>query len=107
MSSDSGYHSWDVLFYALGQKQSLLCDNDMYRQALAMRPDMEEALQGLVTSKDTPEGCSDMRRAEMDVLFSCIAYTLGDKAEATASTAAWKPTHTLLRPTASTSASHV
>ncbi|HJE40094.1 MAG TPA: helix-turn-helix domain-containing protein [Candidatus Amulumruptor caecigallinarius] len=78
---DSGYHSWDVLFYALGQKQSLLCDNDMYRQALAMRPDMEEALQGLVTSKDTPEGCSDMRRAEMDVLFSCIAYTLGDKAE--------------------------
>ena len=42
---------------------------------------MEEALRGLELSEDTPEGLTDMRRAEMDVFYCCIAYTLGDNAE--------------------------
>ena len=62
-------------------KLNLLWEKDRYDEALAMRPDMEEALRGLELSEDTPEGLTDMRRAEMDVCYCCIAYTLGDNAE--------------------------
>lgn len=75
------YRTWDGLFYALGMKLNLLWEKDRYDEALAMRPSMEEALQGLETAEDTPEGVAGMRRAETDVCYCCIAYTLGRKAE--------------------------
>lgn len=75
------FRTWDELFYALGMKLSLLWDKDRYEEALALRPRLEEALRGLETSEDTPEGSADMRRAETDVCYSCIAYSLGNKAE--------------------------
>lgn len=78
---DPCFRTWDELFYALGMKLNLLWEKDRYDEALAMRPDMEEALRGLELSEDTPEGLTDMRRAEMDVCYCCIAYTLGDNAE--------------------------
>ena len=78
---DPCYRTWDELFYALGMKLNLLWEKDRYDEALSMRPDMEEALHGLGLSEDTPEGLTDMRRAEMDVCYCCIAYTLGDNAE--------------------------
>ena len=75
------YRTWDELFYALGMKLNLLWENDRYKEALAMRPSLEEALQGIETSEDTPEGVADMRRAEIDVSYCCIAYTVGSRAE--------------------------
>ena len=75
------YRTWDDLFYALGMKLNLLWEKDRYKEALALRPRMEEALRGLETSGDTPEGVADMRRAEKDVGYCCIAYTVGDQAE--------------------------
>ena len=75
------FRTWDELFYALGMKLNLLWEKDRYEDALALRPRMEEALHGLETSGDTPEGVADMRRAEMDVSYCCIAYTIGDKHE--------------------------
>ena len=75
------FRTWDELFYALGMKLNLLWERDRYDAALALRPRMEEALHGLETSEDTPEGVADMRRAEMDVSYCCIAYTIGDKHE--------------------------
>lgn len=75
------YKTWDGLFYALGMKVSLLWDKDRYAEALAMRPLIAKALRGLEASEDTPEGIFDMRRAETDVVYCCIAYTIGNKAE--------------------------
>lgn len=75
------FRTWDELFYALGMKLNLLWEKDRYQEALALRPLMEKALRGLETSEDTPEGITDMRRAEMDVSYCCIAYTLGDTSE--------------------------
>lgn len=75
------YKTWDGLFYALGMKVSLLWDKDRYAEALAMRPLIAKALCGLEASEDTPEGIFDMRRAETDVVYCCIAYTIGNKAE--------------------------
>ncbi len=74
------YHTWNELFYALGMKLSLLWDKDRYDEAIALRPRIEVVLQGLEDSKDTPEGNVDMRRAETDVSYCCIAYTTGDRA---------------------------
>lgn len=74
-------HTWDELYYALGMKLALLFEKDRNEEAYAMRPLIEKAIQGLEKSEDTPEGLVDMRRAETDVCFSCVAYTLGDKAE--------------------------
>ena len=75
------YRTWDELFYALGMKLNLLWEKDRHADALALRPLLEEALQGLETSEDTPEGIADMRRAEMDVSYCCIAYTMGNRTE--------------------------
>ena len=75
------FRTWDELFYALGMKLNLLWEKDHYDAAFVLRPRMEEALHGLETSEDTPEEVADMRRAEMDVSYCCIAYTLGDKHE--------------------------
>lgn len=75
------YKTWDDLFYALGMKVSLLWDKDRYAEALAMRPLIAKALHGLEASEDTPEGVLDMRCAETDVVYCCIAYTIGNKAE--------------------------
>ena len=75
------FRTWDELFYALGMKLNLLWEKDRYDAAFVLRPRMEEALHGLETSEDTPEGVADMRRAEMDVSYCCIAYTIGDKHE--------------------------
>ena len=75
------YRTWDELFYALGMKLNLLWEKDRYKEALAMRPSLEEALHGIGTSEDTPEGVADMRRAEIDVSYCCIAYTVGNRAE--------------------------
>ena len=38
-------------------------------------------MHGLEASEDTPEGVLDMRCAETDVVYCCIAYTIGNKAE--------------------------
>ena len=76
------YNTWDGLVHALGMKLSLLWDKDRYREALATRSLMEEALRGLAESDDTPEGAVDMRRAETDVIYCCVAYALGDTARA-------------------------
>ena len=78
---DPSYHAWDELYYALGMKLALLFEKDRNEEAYAMRPLIKKAIQGLEKSEDTPEGLVDMRRAEADVCFSCVAYTLGDKAE--------------------------
>ena len=75
------FRTWDELFYALGMKLNLLWEKDRYNEALALRPRMEEALRGLDASNDTPEGITDMRRAEMDVSYCCIAYTVGNRTE--------------------------
>lgn len=75
------YNTWDELFYALGMKLNLLYEKDRYDDAAAMRPQMERALHGLEESSDTPEGLLDMRRAETDVVFCCIAYTTGNREE--------------------------
>lgn len=76
------YNTWDDLFYAISMKLSLLWDKDRYGEALAMRPLLEKVLSGLKESDDTPEGATDMRRAEADVVYCCIAYATGDRAEA-------------------------
>ena len=75
------FRTWDDLFYVLGMKLNLLWEKDRYKEAFALRPLLEEALQGIEASKDTPEGITDMRRAEMDVSYCCIAYTVGNRAE--------------------------
>lgn len=75
------YKTWDDLFYALGMKISLLWDKDRHEEAVAMRPLIEETLCGLEASEDAPDGIVDMRRAETDVVYCCIAYTIGNKAE--------------------------
>ena len=75
------FRTWDDLFYALGMKLNLLWEKDRYSEAAALRPLLEEALYGIETSEDAPEGIADMRRAEMDVSYCCIAYTVGNRAE--------------------------
>ena len=75
------FRTWDELFYALGMKLNLLWEKDRYPEAAALRPLLEEALQGIEASEDTPEGITDMRRAEIDVCYCCIAYTLGKREE--------------------------
>ena len=75
------FRTWDDLFYALGMKLNLLWEKDRYGEALALRPSLEEALQGIATSEDTPAGIADMRRAEIDVSYCCIAYTTGNRTE--------------------------
>lgn len=76
------YHTWDDLVYALGMKLALLWEKDRYGEALDLRPLVEKALDGLQESDDTPRGAADMRRAEADVVYCCIAYATGNRAEA-------------------------
>ena len=76
------YNTWDGLIHALGMKLALLWDKDRYQEAIAMRPLMEKALRGLEESSDTPKDAADMRRAESDVIYCCIAYATGDTVEA-------------------------
>lgn len=74
------YRTWDDLFYAITMKLSLLWDKDRYEEALALRPLVEEALHRIESNPGTPDGIADMRRAEMDVLYCCIAYATGNRA---------------------------
>lgn len=74
------YRTWDDLFYAITMKLSLLWDKDRYEEALALRPLVEEALYRIESNPGTPDGIADMRCAEMDVLYCCIAYATGNRA---------------------------
>lgn len=74
------YRTWDDLFYAITMKLSLLWDKDRYEEALTLRPLVEKTLRRIESSAGTPAGIADMRRAEMDVIYCCIAYTTGDRA---------------------------
>ena len=67
------YEAWDDLFYALGMKLNLLYEKGCYDEAVGMRRLMEEAIRGMESSKDTPDGIVDMRRAEMDACY-CLYY---------------------------------
>lgn len=75
------YHAWDELLYALGMKLSLLWDKDRYEEAIAMKPLIEEALHGLEKSDGIPDGLADMRKAETDAIYCCIAYATSDRTE--------------------------
>ena len=77
-----GYASWDELCYTLGMKASLLWDLDSIDEILALRPRLDKALQGIKDSKDSPEGIFDMRRAQADIVFCNLAYSIGNKEEA-------------------------
>lgn len=73
------YRTWDDLFYAITMKISLLWDKDRYEEALALRPLIEETLRRIESNSETPDGIADMRRAEMDVLYCCIAYATDNR----------------------------
>ena len=73
------YQTWDDLFYAMTMKLSLLWDKDRYEEALALHPLVEEALRQIESNPETPDRIADMRRAEMDVLYCCIAYATDDR----------------------------
>ncbi len=79
--TNSGYHAWDELFYALGMKLSSLYEIDRNEEAYAMFPMMEQALKGLEVSKDAPDGLAELRRAELYAMLCPVAYATGRKAE--------------------------
>ena len=79
--TNSGYHAWDELFYALGMKLSSLYEIDRNEEAYAMFPMMEQALKGLEVSKDAPDGLAELHRAELYAMLCPVAYATGRKAE--------------------------
>lgn len=81
-SENPSFLALDDYFYALGVKLSLLYESGRYDEAIAMLPVVEAVLNGLETNADTPEGIVDMRRAEMYMIYSCVAYDMGDRERA-------------------------
>lgn len=76
------YMTADDYVYSLGVYIQSLCSDKRYREAIAMLPRYEQAMDCLESKEDIPDGLVDMRRASAYGVFAYMMALEGDYPEA-------------------------
>ncbi len=81
-AKDHLYKTADDYVYSLGVYLQSLCSDRRYREAIAMLPRYEQAMNCLESKDDIPDGLVDMRRASAYAAFAYMLALEGDNSKA-------------------------
>lgn len=81
-AKDRIYKTADDYVYSLGAYMQTLYSDGRYRDAIAMLPRYEKAMDCLESKDDIPDGLVDMRRASAYAAFACMLAHEGDNSKA-------------------------
>lgn len=81
-AKSSLYKTADDYVYSLGVYIQTLYSDGRYRDAIAMLPRFEQAMEWLESKDDVPAGLVDMRRASAYAAFACLLALEGDNNKA-------------------------